>query len=89
MGVKKKPTLKILFRQFAISLIVMLVALPLLQQSAEHRALAYAGWAGNNKRFSSHDPSPSCSFGLNRSGGSADKITWSLSIIKMDAVLRP
>ena len=26
MGVKKKPTLKILFRQFAISLIVMLVA---------------------------------------------------------------
>ena len=26
MGVKKKPTLKILFRQFAISLIVKLVA---------------------------------------------------------------
>ena len=26
MGVKKKPTLKILFRQFTISLIVMLIA---------------------------------------------------------------
>ena len=26
MGVKKKPTLKTLFRQFAISLIVMLIA---------------------------------------------------------------
>ena len=39
MGVKKKPTLKILFRQFAISLIVMLVAaiiVPSGRRSEEH-----------------------------------------------------
>ena len=63
--------------------------LPLFQQGLEHRALAHAGRSGNNKCLSLHHISFSCSFGLNRSGGSADKITWSLSIMKMDAVLRP
>ena len=40
MGVKKKPTLKILFRQFAISLIVMLVAAIIVPSGLEGLANA-------------------------------------------------
>ena len=39
MGVKKKPTLKILFRQFAISLIVMLVAAIIVPSGLEGLAV--------------------------------------------------
>jgi signal transduction histidine kinase len=39
MGVKKKPTLKILFRQFAISLIVMLVAAIIVPSGLEGLAI--------------------------------------------------
>ena len=39
MGLKKKPTLKILFRQFAISLIVMLVAAIIVPSGLEGLAV--------------------------------------------------
>ena len=39
MGVKKKPTLKILFRQFAISLIVMLIAAIIVPSGLEGLAV--------------------------------------------------
>ena len=49
MGVKKKPTLKILFRQFAISLIVMLVAAIIVPSGLEGLAKCWISYKSKSK----------------------------------------